>query len=1434
MKVSCPSCQTNYNIDDKRIPPGGAKLKCARCQNTFPIKAEEPVSAPPPAPAAIPLPGAAAPQPDPYAAYDDFQRPPEAETTRVVSMPVPSAAYRDPSTSQAIPLPGAAMPSADYFDPAQGYDPSQSAAGYDVSVSQGDAIPLPGASDPYASNPYGDDPYAGGAPQGDAVPLPGASDGYADNSGGFDYVEDPYAAAPPQGDAIALPPPPAGNPYGDPYAEDPYAAALPQGDAIALPPPPSSEEPYPYAATPAGAIALPPPPADNPYASADDPFLATHQPNTSEVDAFDLPPPPAADPYAAGGAEDPFGLPPAPVASEEADPFALPPPPAADPFAADSGADDPFGLPAADVVEEADPFAMPPAPAPSADPFADEDPFALPPAPGAPAGMGFAEPAPSTVDVGMDFSEPPPAAPMASADASIPDALEFDPSAPAIAGDDLEADLSAPLPPFTNPGTADGLEMLSFIDDAAKDSGANKAKSNVRRFHVRRRSGKVFGPFEEGVVVKMLEDGQLLGNEDVSNDGDAWTPIGTVPTFAAAIQKLMEGPGTPAVAAAPPQAAAEPGSKANANSAANMEKLQQMYGGRMAPVAVTDSTTKLEIFLGKVKQRLKLVVSVAAALLVLIVGFSFSATRYGAFGLKKFLPAKVKPGTSQHADVETARKAMLKGSFEDYKQAYALTTKVLAGDEYPEVRAIWCQAVFHLQRRFWAANGNEVTHCRTEEEAGNLELLGEKNVEYTKYLVGKALIASEPGTAIQLAKDAWSRDGNQADAELGLLLAEAQMAKKKDSTEAIDTLTRVLKAQPELTRAHHALGNVYQAAGKADEAAKAYEAALKVDETHLSSAVELASVELMLRKDAQKGLEAAERALDEKGHAKMSPTELSRARTFKGIALFQLGKLEDAEKEMRAAMEKDAKSLLLKSNLARVLQTQRKFQDSLPFYQEVAKADPQNLEATDGYISTLVALGKVQDAQKQVEDALKRFKNNARLEYLNGRIDEARDSNTTAEQHYTSAIKADAKLVEAHVALGRFHLRLRHNDQAKASFEAAAALAPDNAWVQLGLGELALAEDDTARAQEALERAVSLDPHLADAHLGLSRLALRSGDLEKAQKEADRALELDPYTLRGAHLHRGVVLWREGKLDEALAELEQAKKAEPRSAGTLITLAAVQLDKGKAAPEGKETEATNSFKEAEVSLTLALKSEPSNPEANFYMAQVMVAQLKTAARAKALKDNVDLAAVPGGDYTPAIESMRAAVERSPKRADYRFASGLLYQDAKQLPEAIKEWQEAVALDPKMVSAHEALGQAHLERNEFDEALDAFQAALKVDPKRTGVIASIGNTHFAAARWREAIRSYEQTLKADPGQTAVYFKMGRAWSELNQYAKAIDFYVKASKAEPKRADIWYHLGYAYKEKGKKKDAVKAFQEYLANSKENAVERKEVADEITFLE
>ncbi len=1382
MKVSCPSCQTNYNIDDKRIPPGGAKLKCARCQNTFPIKAEEPVSAPPPA--AIPLPGPTAPQADPYAAYDDFQRPPESEATRVVAMPVPSAAYRDNAAAPAaIPLPGPTPPAADHSSPDLAYN---------VSASEpvtGEAIPLPGASDPYAGSAY---PAAG-----EAVPLPGASD-YGATTGNYDYGSNPYDAAPPA-DAIALPPPAYGNPYD----------AAPPADAIALPPPPSFDEPYAYAAEPpASAIALPPP-GD---------YSMPH-PTTAEVDTFGLPPPPVDNPYAAApGSEDPFGLP--------------PPPAYEDPYAAAPGSEDPFGMPppAADpyaaAPEAEDPFALPP---PAADPYAAapeaEDPFALPPPQADVTNLDFSEPppaSPSTVDVGLDFSEPPPAVPSAppnvatdfgdvgfgepppaaASTASIPDALEFDPTSPTRpAGDDLEADLSAPLPPPPAAGTADGLEMLSFIDDAAKESGGNKARSNVRRFHVRRRSGKVFGPFDEGVVVKMLEDGQLLGNEDVSNDADSWTPIGTVPVFATAIQKLMEGPGTPAAPAAAPAApGGEPASKAgqpSANAAANMERLNQLYGGRMAAVAVVDTTSRAEILLGKVKKHLKAVIAASAALLVLGVGLGFGTTRYGVFGLKKFMPSKVSAGSSEAADVQAAQKALLQDSFQSYKQARTLTAQVLASKEYPEVRALWCQAVFYLQRRYSAADPNELNQCRSEEEAGNLELLGENNVEYVKYLAGQALTARDPDTAIPLAQNAWNREANQGDAELAFLLAEAYSAKKQND-QAIEVLKRVLEKLPDSVKAHHALGNLYQETGKADEAAKSYEAALKADPTHIISALELAAVEVLLRKDAQKGLEAAERALDEKAQTEMGPAEVARARTLKGIALFQLFKPKEAEQELRAAMEKDPSAILIKSNLARVLRAQRRFADALPFYETVAKAEPKNLEYTDGYISTLVVTGKMEDAQKAVEEANKRFPGNARIEYLYGRIDEARDSNLSAEEHYQRAIKADAELVEANVYLGRFYVRLRRNKEAREQFELAASKAPQNAAVRVGLGELALAEDNIPTAQEEFTRAVEFDPTLADAHLGLSRLALLAGDLEKAQQEAATAMELDP-NLKGGRLQRGTVLYRLNKLDEALTELEQAKKEDPRSVTPAIILGTVQLAKGN-------------LKDAEANLLLALKSEPSNFEANFQMAMLKAKR---------------------GEYTQAIESMKAAVERAPKRADYRFAFGVLYREAKQPADAIDQWKQAVALDPQFVDAYESLGQTYLETNALDDAIKAFQTTLKVDPKRTRVLANIGDAHFTAMRWREAVRFYEQALKVDPGLTAVFYKMARCYSEMNQHAKSIDWYVKATVAKPDEADAWYHLGYAYKEKGKKKDAVKAFQEYLTR-KPDAVDRKEIEDEIAFLE
>ncbi|XXF79811.1 tetratricopeptide repeat protein [Myxococcaceae bacterium GXIMD 01537] len=1427
MKVSCPSCQTTYNIDDKRIPPGGAKLKCARCQNTFPIKADTasapaaiplpPAPAPqaaaiplPPAPApqaaiplpgaptqsmAIPLPAASAPV-DPYSDYDDGELPGrnDADSTRVVAIPLPNAAYREGTEdanymgtardfdfagddASAIPLPPAPAQEYDFgAPPASDAIPLPPAVGQDFDFSAApasDAIPLPPA--PAEDFDFGAPPASG------AIPLPPAPDyGYDAAPGAI-----PLPAAPaqdfdfggPVSDAIPLP---GGYEAAPPADEFDFGAPPePPAPAIALPPIPGGEDPFAFDAAP------PPAPA-----AMDDAFALPPPPMPGEPDLYGQDP--VSDPYAADPAmDDAFALPPPPApAPAELDFADLPSPAASPPPEPDFSLD--FGEP------------PPPAPAPMAMAPPEADPFALDfaePPPAAPAPMAMAPPpANPMMDFGdVDFGEPPPSAAPVMGGPGAFDSLEFDPTAappPSMDGmDDLEADLSSPLPPPSNSGSADGLEMLSFIDDAAKDGGAGKASAapKARRFHVRRRSGKVFGPFDEGVIVKMLEDGQLLGNEDVSPDSENWVPIGTVGTFASAIQQLMEGPSKvapPSVqAAAPEQALADSGN----NAQASMDRLKQLYEGRMAAVAVVDRSADT----ARMRKRMPLLIGGGALLLVLGTGFSFNFTRYGAFGINKFMPARVAAGSPAAADVDNARKALLQDTFRSYQQARELTAKVLRGKEYPEVRALWCQSVYYLQRRYAVSEASDLSRCQQARE--QLELLGEKNLEALKYAAGAALTAGSVDSVIPLLRDARSRDANAGDVELAFLLAEAY-ADKHQEKEAIDTLTKVLAAHSESAKAHHALGDLHQAAGRADEAAQAYEAALKADPNHLVSAVELAAVELLLRKNVDKGAQAVERALDEKLQAEMGPAELARALSLKGVALTQQFKLKEAEEVLRAAIAKDDRSIFTKAQLARVLRAQRKFDDALPLYQAAVEKAPDSLEYTDGYITMLVMTGKMSDALKAVEAANNRFANEARIAYLFGRIDDARDELASAEGHYKRAIAADPKLFEANLFLGRFYLRLRRTAEAREQLEQAAAKAEENAGVRAGLGELALAENNLQRASDEFERAARLDPNLADAHLGLSRVALLEGNLEVAKTESNKALELDPHMLKDGRLQRGTVFWRLGQLDEAIAELEKAKEEDPRSVNIPITLGAVLFEKGD-------------LSGAEKNLLLALDREPSNHEAFFNLARVRHKR---------------------AEYTQAIDTMKSAAERAPKRPDYRYFLGVIYRDAKRAPEAIEQWKVAVELDPTNADAHEALGQALLDRGDIDEAIKSFDAARAADPKRTRVLGAIGDAYFTAQRWDEAISRYQQALKEDPKLTYVYYKVGRSYTEKNLHPKAVEWYRKATVEDPENAMPWYYLGFAYKEqKAKRKEAIQAFKNYLQRKPE-AEDRREIEDEIYDLE
>jgi tetratricopeptide (TPR) repeat protein len=1026
--------------------------------------------------------------------------------------------------------------------------------------------------------------------------------------------------------------------------------------------------------------------------------------------------------------------------------------------------------------------------------------------PAQPGGFAWeAEPAPSTrlsapepaeldlndlppVGAGLGAGAPPaaPPAPRATPPAApAVDPLEFDPSAPSQ--EDLEADLSAPLPqsaaPAPPPQPEDGLEMLSFLEEASRES---KRQPKVARFHIRRRSGKVFGPFDQGVIAKMLADGQLLGNEDVSTDQETWTPLGSVPGFAQVMQRLLR-PDAPAPAHVP--APAPPGFTPPSlaeTAPADLERLRQVYEGRMAVVSSMmggeDNRAR--------RRRLLVGVAIAGAVVaVLGAGASLGLTRYGPFGLKWLFPPRISAGSPEANRLATARAALAQDSYGSLQSARTQLEQLLAAREVPEVRATWVQVVSVLQRHYNTTSPGDAAQVASALE-GALSLMGKGDLERIKASASAALMAKQADRALaELA----AAPSNEAD--VVLLRAEATL-QKGQAKAAVALLEPLVKSTPS-ARLWHALGLARKAAGDVAGAEAAFGRALDADAKHLSSALERASLALDERRDAEGALATLAPLLEPATFSTLSPAEQAQALTLEGIALVAHGDTAHGLEVLERAMKANGGSAATRGPLARAYLARHDLEKALPLLREAVQREPENAGFAESLVTTLLAMGKVSEAQVAVGQALVHLKGDARLLLLSGQVNEALDRIGEAETQYKAALAADPSSPEAPLALGRFFLRFRRTAEARAQFDALAQRLPDDARVRVGLGDLAMGDGDVARARAEYEKAAALDPKLAVAWVGQSRVALEQQRWKDALADADKALALDANVADG-HLQRGFALWKLKDTPGALKEMEAART----NSGNLkvnVAVGSVLLEQGDLAG-------------AETALTSALRVEPSNPEANFTMARVHAAR---------------------SEWTSAVESMRAALDRVPGRASYHYEMGLIYRDAKKLPEAIEEWKTAVKLNPNYAEAQEAIGAAYQEGQRFDDAIVAYQAAYKADPSRSALLVAMGDCNAQTNRWSEAVTHYQQALRADPKLKGVAYRIARAYAEQGDIARAIPYYVKATTSEPQEAVAFYYLGYAYKEKGRRREAVAAFKAFLQKSP-NAKERQEVEDEILDLQ
>ncbi len=170
--------------------------------------------------------------------------------------------------------------------------------------------------------------------------------------------------------------------------------------------------------------------------------------------------------------------------------------------------------------------------------------------------------------------------------------------------------------------------------------------------------------------------------------------------------------------------------------------------------------------------------------------------------------------------------------------------------------------------------------------------------------------------------------------------------------------------------------------------------------------------------------------------------------------------------------------------------------------------------------------------------------NSAEMHQVMARELARHDDTAPAIANYREAIRLDPKLPGAHTELGDllFHSPdPKLQAQAKAEFEAALAVNPEDERAQLFLGEIAEQNGDLKTALADDTRALQLDPNDTDACVEAGKVLVLMNQRDRAQSMFERAVQIDPSNYV-AHYRLASIYRQEGRTDDVKEQINEYEK----------------------------------------------------------------------------------------------------------------------------------------------------------------------------------------------------------------------------------------------------------------------------------------------------
>ncbi len=340
---------------------------------------------------------------------------------------------------------------------------------------------------------------------------------------------------------------------------------------------------------------------------------------------------------------------------------------------------------------------------------------------------------------------------------------------------------------------------------------------------------------------------------------------------------------------------------------------------------------------------------------------------------------------------------------------------------------------------------------------------------------------------------------------------------------------------PESIRQHMEMAQRLLQAGKAQAAAREFQAILAMDPNSVDARVDLGVI-AFFQHNCSVAVPNLRKAVS------LEPS-LSKPRALLGLCEKQQGDLDGAARDLKTSLPNLGHSKLattVGSSLIEIYYQRRELNRAAGLVAELQAASPTNRDLL------FMAYRIHTELAERARDTLALVApDSARMHQLIAEQFVNRGDAADAVAQYEKALAKDPVLPGVHYELGEAIMQIGTSedalDRAEHEFQAALAENPNNAGAQAKLGRIAMLRGNLVQAHQEYQRALIADPSQIDALKGMATLYARQGDVETALKyllRASQSASLD----ESVHYQLASVYRKLGRTQDAERELAAFKK----------------------------------------------------------------------------------------------------------------------------------------------------------------------------------------------------------------------------------------------------------------------------------------------------